>query len=205
MDGAQPDDEAVSRALAGDKTAFALVCERHRRRIWRIVTSVAAGPDAEDLAQEAVIRAYGALRGYRGDAPFEAWLCRIAVNVAHDFQRSAWRRRVTLLDVTPARSQEPGESTEGAAERRELQRRVRQAVALLPAGQRTPIWLHYFEGFAVAEVARLERVPEGTVRSRLRAGLRRLSLSLEDLLPGEALPAPETPAPLVPERKGCGA
>ena len=52
----------------------------------------------------------------------------------------------------------------------------------LPAAQRVPIWLHYFEGFSVAEVARLEGAPEPTVRSRVRAGLRRLSLSLDDLL-----------------------
>ena len=72
----------------------------------------------------------------------------------------------------------------GDVERRELQRRVRQAVAALPERQRSPIWLHYFEGFPMVEVARLERAPEATVRSRVRAGLRRLSFSLEDMVPG---------------------
>ena len=64
----------------------------------------------------------------------------------------------------------------------------------------SPIWLHYFEGFSLAEVARLEGAPEGTVRSRVRSGLQRLALSLDDLLVGA-----ESPATLAPQRKGCGA
>jgi RNA polymerase sigma-70 factor (ECF subfamily) len=161
---------------------------------------VAPGPDAEDLAQEAIVRAYRALGTYGGDAPFEAWLCRIALNAAHDHVRSAWRRRVLLFDRVPGAAGE-GDSLERAVERRELQRRVRQAVTGLPASQRVPIWLHYFEGFTLAEVARLEQVPEGTVRSRVRAGLRRLSLSLDDLLPAWR----EGARPLDAEPKSCGA
>src|SRR5207247_2587561 len=88
---------------------------------------------------------------------------------------------------------------EGELERRELQSRVRRAVAALPERQRVPIWLHYFEGFALAEVARLERAPEATIRSRVRAGLQRLSLSLDDLLVGTA----ENPPSLASHRKGC--
>jgi RNA polymerase sigma-70 factor (ECF subfamily) len=172
-----------TRAQSGCVEAFEALCARHRTRIWRIVCSVARGAEAEDLHQETLLRAYRALSSYRGQAPFEAWLARIAVNVAHDFHRSAWRRRVTLFDLLPTSPIERVETIETAAERRELQRRVRQAVAVLPESQRVPIWLHYFEGFSLVEIARLERVPEGTLRSRLRAGLRRLGQSLEDLLP----------------------
>ncbi len=66
---------------------------------------------------------------------------------------------------------------------------MRQAVAGLPERQRVPIWLHYFEGFSLAEVARLESAPEATIRSRVRAGLRRLSLALDDLLPAGPEPS----------------
>jgi len=178
----QGDDVLVGRALDGNAHAFAELCERHRARIWRVATSVARGPDAEDLTQEVVVRAFRALRSYQRQAPFGAWICRIAVNAAHDYYRSAWRRRVELVDQVPDRPA-PG-CPAGDAERRELQRRVRQAVAALPERQRSPIWLHYFEGFPMVEVARLERAPEATVRSRVRAGLRRLSFSLEDMVPG---------------------
>jgi RNA polymerase sigma-70 factor, ECF subfamily len=186
-------------ALAGDREAFAALCERHRERVWRIAASVAGGEEAEDLAQEAVVRAYAARRGFRGEAPFGAWLCRVALNVAHDYQRSGWRRRVTLVERCPP--VEDGDSLHGEVERRELQRRVRRTVAGLPEKQRVPIWLHYFEGYSIAEVARLERTPEATVRSRVKAGLRRLSGALEDLMEDAAEPA----APLLAQRKECGA
>lgn len=200
MDGARGSAELVSRARDGDLQSFALLCEQYRGRLWRIAGSVARSADAEDLAQEAVVRAFCSLKTYRGDAPFDAWLCRIALNIAHDYLRSAWKRRVLLADGLPEESSEHGVSAEGEAERRELQRRVRQAVARLPRPQRVPIWLHYFEGFSVAEVARLEGTAEATVRSRVRAGLKRLSTSLRDLLP-----APDPPHHLETKTKGCRA
>jgi RNA polymerase sigma factor (sigma-70 family) len=197
----RPDQELVTRALSGDLQAFVELCGRYEARVWRIAASVAWGPEVEDLAQEAVIRAYRSLGSYLGQAPFDAWLCRIALNVARDYQRSAWRRRVLLVDRPPLTGNEGALSPEAEVERRDLQRRVRQAVAALPASQRVPIWLHYLEGFTLAEVARLERAPETTIRSRLRAGLRRLSLCLDDLLPGGTECAPSRE----PQRKGCGA
>src|SRR5579871_5986063 len=87
-------DVLVRKAQAGDAQSFATLCDRYRKRVWRIVASVARGPDVDDLAQEAIVRAFCAIRSYRAEACFEAWLCRIALNLAHDYQRSAWKRRV---------------------------------------------------------------------------------------------------------------
>lgn len=182
MDELQREADLVGKALAGDEDAFVALCDRHRRRVWRIVSSLAPGPDADDLAQETVIRAFRALPTYRGEASFAAWLCRIALHAAQDYRRSAWRRRVVLWETDPTAHGPLSECLSDLAERRETQRRVRQAVAALPPKQRVPIWLHYFEGFSLAEVARLEHVPENTVRSRVQAGSKRLLLPLKDLL-----------------------
>ncbi|MGV3724878.1 MAG: RNA polymerase sigma factor [Actinomycetota bacterium] len=201
MSGSAPDTELIKQAMAGDTRSFALLCERHRTRVWRIAASVARGADAEDIAQDVVLRAYRALPTYRGPAPFEAWLCRIAVNASHDYCRSAWRRRVTLAEEPRAEFSETAMSAELEMERRELQRRVRQAVAALPEKQRVPIWLHFFEGFPVSEVARLDGSAEATIRSRVRAGLRRLASSLDDLLPTRS----DGTLVLEPNTKGCGA
>ena len=214
------DQELVERARAGDAEAFAVVCERHRKRLWRLIASVSHGGEAEDLAQEAVVRAFCALPGYRGDAPFDAWLCRIALNVAYDHRRSAWQRRVVTWwhggggdegggcgavfagDMPAGGGREAhGESPEGIFARREVQRRVRAAVAALPARQRVPIWLHFFEGYTLAEVARLEQASESTLRSRVQAGLRRLSGSLEDLMDAADAEAPLSLPARAP--KGC--
>lgn len=174
--------ELVRRAASGDSEAFIVLCETHRARLWRVVASVSEGTEREDLAQEAIVRAFSALKSYRGEASFAAWLCRIALNAAHDYQKSAWRRRVLPLSDISRAENDPTESLQNLAERRELQRCVRQAVALLPSAQRVPIWLYYFEEFTIAEVARLEKCSESTIRSRVQAGLKRLSLSLNDLI-----------------------
>jgi len=193
------DAQLVSRARGGDAPAFVTLCERHRSRIWRIVVSVTGGPEAEDLAQETVIRAYRALDSYLGEAPFGAWICRIALNVAHDYRRSAWTRRVLLFDRLPPCPADPAETPHARAELQDLQLRVRRAVGNLPPKQAVPIWLHYFEGCSLAAVARLEQLPEATVRSRVQAGLRRLARSLGDVL---GL-APESPVPLTRQQEGC--
>lgn len=177
------DMELVGRTLTGEREAFAELCHRHRRRIWRVVTSVARGADAEDLAQEAFVRAYRSLRSYRAESPFEAWLTRIAVNAAHDYQKSAWRRRVVSFDDMPEGAAEAACTVDADLVRREVQRRVRAEVAALPERQRNPIWLHYFEGFSVAEISRLENIAESTVRSRVLAGMKRLQKALSSLQP----------------------
>jgi RNA polymerase sigma-70 factor, ECF subfamily len=193
------EDLLLSRALEGDPRSFSTLCDRYRNRVWRIISSVARGPDVDDLAQEAIIKAFNALKSYRGEASFEAWLCRIALNVAHDYQRSAWRRRVVFWQDDPVVPEVPGESTEGMLIQREMQKRIRKAVAALPDRQRSPLWLHYFEGFTLAEIARLEDVSESTLRSRVQAGLKRLAMSLHDL--PDALPGADLR--LGAESKGC--
>jgi RNA polymerase sigma-70 factor (ECF subfamily) len=181
VSAAEAEKELTARAMAGDQEAFSTLCERSRSRLWRIVSSVAPGPDRDDLAQEAIVRAWCAVRTYRAEASFEAWLCRIAVNAAHDYQKSAWRRRIRFRQSDQIPETTVTEPLERIAERREAQRRVRQAVAALPTPQRIPIWLHFFEEFSLAEVARLERTAESTVRSRVQAGMRRLARELQDL------------------------
>lgn len=177
-DAHQPSDaELIAAAVRGDSESFGELCERHRARIWRVAASVADGADADDIAQEAVVRAWQALKRYRADAPFAAWLTRIAANVAHDCRKSAWRRRVMPLSVMSARY-DARDDAEALALSRDEQRAIRQAVADLPERERSPIWLHYFEGFTMAEIARLSGAPEATVRSRARAGLKRLHKAL---------------------------
>ena len=185
------DETLLVRARQGDHDAFAALCEPHRGRIWRTVSSVARRRvDVEDLAQEAIIKAYQALKTYRGDAPFGAWLTRIAVNTAHDHQKSAWLRKVSFWKED--RPDEPDGSAplEEQAARAERQRQVRVAVAKLSEKERAPIHLVYFEEYSIADVARLEGVPESTIRSRIKTGLKKLAGALSDLETDIAPPLP---------------
>lgn len=176
------ENELLERARNGDTDAFAQLCEAHRGRIWRTVSSVTRRrADAEDLAQETLIKAWQALGSYRGEASLGSWLTRIALNAAHDHQKSAWMRRVCFW-----RDDRPDEpdgtlSLPEQTARREQQRLVRAAVAGLGEKERTPIHLIYFEEYSLAEVARLEGVPESTIRSRVKVGLKRLAGKLSEL------------------------
>lgn len=182
----------VRQAVGGNALAFAALCEKYRLRVWRVAASVTkSSADADDLAQEAFVRAFGAVKNYRPEASFEAWLCRIALNAAQDYQKSAWRRKVLFWGTVREGRDEQNFTVEPSSdmvisphqetERRELRRRVRAAVAELKPREAVPIWLIYFEEFTLAEVARLESEPESTVRSRVRAGLKKLERKLGDL------------------------
>jgi RNA polymerase sigma-70 factor (ECF subfamily) len=179
----QPDSELAALAARGDRTAFSLLCERHKARLWGIAAGVAKGPDAEDLAQEAIVRAWCAIETCRNPERFEAWLCRIAVNAAYDYHRSAWKRRVVFLAAAPSMDEsEFVEDTIHTAARRETARKLRRAVASLPPKQCIAIWMHYFEQFSLAEIAMLEGAAESTIRSRIQVGMRRLHSILKDLV-----------------------
>ncbi len=199
------DDETdlIERALRKDERAFGTLCERHRARLWRIVSSDSRSSEREDLAQEVVIRAFLALKSYRREASFASWLSRIAINAVHDFQKSAWRRKIVSFPENwdPARS--CANEIEIGYELVELQRQVRREVAKLPEAQRIPIWLHYFEGFSFAEIARLERTAESTIRSRVHAGQRLLAKRLSDFNLDTTVC--EEPIRLEEGTKGCGA
>jgi RNA polymerase sigma-70 factor, ECF subfamily len=186
------DAELLESAHQGDANAFAALCERHRARVWRTVTSVTRRTsDAEDLAQEVFIKAFVGLKSYRGEASFSSWLTRIALNTAHDYQKSAWKRRVFFWQngEQPDTISEIAPSLEEEIAQRARQKRVRAAVSALGEKERVPIWLIYFEEYSLAEVARLEGLPESTVRSRVKVGLKHLQLKLADLeMPEESLP-----------------
>jgi len=177
----QPDTELVALAAGGDRDAFAVLCRRHEARLWRIAAGVARGADAEDLAQEAIVRAWCAIDKCRSASSFEAWVCRIAVNAARDYHRSAWRRKIVFTGSSEIDIASEDDMAQ-EAERREMARRLRRAVAALPQRQCTPIWMYYFEQFSLAEIAELEQAAESTIRSRIQVGMRRLRNALDDLV-----------------------
>lgn len=174
-------DSLLERARSKDRDAFLALVQPHQARIWTIIRTVTQSrADAEDLAQDVHIKAFLALPRYSGDTTLlGAWLARIAVNTAHDWQRSGWIRRVLRGgdDALPERVA-PQSDPALLVEQAEQRRRLRAAVVRLPERQRVPLHLVYFEGCTIAEAARLEGVAETTLRSRMEAGLRRLERSL---------------------------
>ena len=124
--------------------------------------------DAEDVMQEVFLRLVKTGPVFDGEAHAKAWLMRVAANCANDLFRLPWRRREEPLmeDMTAPDVPGPGPVTE--------------AVLALPARYRIPIHLHYYEGYSVAEIARIMGKSEGTVKSRLFRGRDLLRGKLEE-------------------------
>lgn len=168
--------ELVEQARLGDPDAFGALVERHApmvRRLTRAVLRHAA--DADDAAQDAFVAAWKSLGQFDPAQALAPWLARIALNAARDTLR---RRRVRESEAIPAGipTRDPG--PEEDADRELLSQRLDAALAALPERQRLAVVLHDVEGYRHAEIAQLLEVPEGTVRSEVFHGRRRLRAAL---------------------------
>jgi len=180
-----PDAQLVAAGLGGDDEAFAALAERHRHRAGAIVLAMLGDPaEAEDVVQEALLRAYTDLRRLRDPDRFGGWLCGIAVNLA----KMQLRRRNGLLSLEAFADRLDLRETLAASPERELEGVelllvVRRAVATLPAGQRDVLLMHYSDGLSCAEIGAHVGQSTGAVRVRLYRARRRLRAELAELAP----------------------
>jgi RNA polymerase sigma-70 factor (ECF subfamily) len=166
-----PDDLLIQRAKRGDSVATDTLLRMHydsvRAVCHRIVVNKA---DAEDATQHALISIVRALPGFDGRAKFSTWVYRIATNAALDEVRRI-RRRPTPTDIDATFVLPVADGT-GAVE---AQMDVAQALALLPEEYRTTMVLRHVADLDYEEIAEIQGVPVGTVRSRLARGRTQLA------------------------------
>jgi len=169
------DQQLVERVQRGDKTAFDLLVRKYQFRLAKLVSRyVSDRAEVEDVTQEAFIKAYRALKGFRGESAFYTWLYRIAINTAKNYLVSMGRR--------PPRSDIDAEEAEGLTNgtelreistpessmlRDEIAETVRKTIETLPEDLRTAITLREFDGLSYDEIASIMDCPIGTVRSRI--------------------------------------
>lgn len=151
----------IERARAGDEAAFRWLLDCYRERAVRLAAHVLRQPDeAEDVAQEAFIRAFRGLSSFRGDGRFYTWLYHIVVRVCLDRKRRAWWSR----EATSAPRESAGsEATEGV----DTRLLVEALLDRLNPPMRAALVLRELEGLEYEEIAQVLGVPVGTVRSRL--------------------------------------
>jgi RNA polymerase sigma factor (sigma-70 family) len=175
------DAELVAAALAGDREAFGLLVDRHRPRATAVVRRMLGDAEAEDVTQEALLRAHLDLRRLRNPDSFGGWLSGIAVNLAKMRLRAGHgsvldRGGVPVPNELPIASDDP--SPVEVAEARELLELVRGALEALPDRQRRVALMYYVDGLAAAEIAALLGTSTGAVRVGLHRARRRLRESL---------------------------
>ncbi|MEZ5418369.1 MAG: sigma-70 family RNA polymerase sigma factor [Vicinamibacterales bacterium] len=171
------DEELVARSMDGDVDSFNQLIKRWERPIYALAyRTLGREDDARDVAQETFLRAFRAIKGFKGQAKFSSWLYRIALNLCRDWMRRQ-RRTPTVqapedVDIADlAAEQGPSESIETLVGRRQLGRAVAAAMARLPEEQRTAIVLKEYHGLTFQEIAEMQGVPLSTVKTRLYQGL----------------------------------
>ena len=168
-----PDEEVVTRVLAGERHLFELVMRRHNQRLYRAARAITKSEsEAEDVMQDAYVRAYEHLAQFEGRASFSTWLTRIAVHEA--LARVRKGRRTESLDFSEAeqsmtrlQASSPARNPELTTSDRELSGLMEQAVDALPEGFRAVFMLRAVEEMSVAETAACLDIPEETVKTRL--------------------------------------
>jgi RNA polymerase sigma-70 factor (ECF subfamily) len=174
---ASTDEELVARSIGGDLDSFNQLVLRWERPIYALAYRVIGREeDARDVAQEAFLRAFRALGGFKGQAKFSSWLYRITLNLCRDWIRRERRTPVAqppegvdIIELAAERT--PSETIEDLVSRRQLGRAVEKAMALLPEEQRTAIILKEYHGLTFQEIADLLDCPLSTVKTRLYQGL----------------------------------
>jgi RNA polymerase sigma-70 factor (ECF subfamily) len=186
----QLDEDLVLRVQQGDKSAFDLLVIKYQHKIIQLVNRYVKDPsEAQDVAQEAFIKAYRALGDFRGDSAFYTWLYRIAINTAKNYLVSRARRSSNYqVDIDDAEALENAPQLQGmdTPERlllnQEIIDTIKTAIDNLPEEMRTAIMLREFEGMSYEEIAVAMDCPVGTVRSRLFRAREAIDIKLNPLL-----------------------
>lgn len=184
----------VQRAKAGDRVAFDRLVDLYQDKVYNFVARmVGDSSEAEDIAQEAFVKAFRNLPSFRGAASFQTWLYRIANNLTIDSVRRRQRRDNTFSLDAPLENDESQVAREledvsvtgpsGRLETAELQRVVHKAIRELSPKLRTVVVLYELQGLSYEEIADILRVPLGTVKSRLFNARMELKGKLQDVVP----------------------
>ena len=171
----ESDLSLVERVQRGEKSAFDVLVLRYQHKVLKLVMRyIRDTMEAEDVAQEAFIKAYRALPGFRGDSAFYTWLYRIAINTAKNALVSMKRRPIDYsLDLQDPDQYElqarlkDGETPEHLVLTEEIRETVNGAMAELPEDLKTAIVLREIDGLSYEEIAAAMDCPVGTVRSRI--------------------------------------
>jgi RNA polymerase sigma-70 factor (ECF subfamily) len=175
MKSTDTDNQLVERVLQNDSRAFTLLVLRYQHKVLGLISRFVKDPhEAEDVAQEAFLKAYRALPSFRGESAFYTWLYRIAVNTAKNYLVSRGRRPPStdvdmddaeLIDDTS--TLRDVETPDATMEKEDLQRIINKAIANLPEELRTAFSLREFSGLSYEDITEIMDCPVGTVRSRI--------------------------------------
>ena len=168
--------EIIQQVLSGDTEAFEALVLEHQNKVYSLALRMVGNEeDALDMAQEAFIRAFNSLSGFRGDSKFSVWLYRLTSNICIDCIRSRAKKRTVSLTWTDEEGGDAGEleipdetwSPETQLERRMTRESVQRGLDSLSPQYREILLLREINGLSYEEIGRALGIEEGTVKSRI--------------------------------------
>jgi len=185
------DAAAVERTLAGERDAFRVLVERHSQSVYRLAYRMTGNShDAEEVVQEAFLRAYQKLRQFAGKSNFGTWVYRIAANYTIDRMRQgkkvdAQRELPSTptedsLEVDPvSQARDPGPSPERLAGNSELAAKMKEALDALSPAERTAIVMRHWDGCAIEEIAAVLNSNSNATKNTVFRAVQKLRHALE--------------------------
>jgi RNA polymerase sigma-70 factor (ECF subfamily) len=184
--------EILARVVAGDVDAFEYFVKTYQKRITRFVFTLLRDPsEADCVAQDVFVKAFRALAEFKGEAAFETWVTRIAINTVRD--RIRRRRPVVSFselrdiddddgpEIPPSLDPADGTSPERDLLSGDIRRRIAEALVTLSPRQRSIFVMKHYEEKSIAEIGDATGLDEGTIKSHLFRAARKLRVRLEDL------------------------
>lgn len=187
------DLDLVRRVQAGEKAAFDVLVIKYQQRIVKLVMRFLPDhSEAQDVAQDAFIKAYKALPKFRGDSAFYTWLYRIAVNTAKNYLVARGRRPRNYSGLNSSQSEDDRfdpsillmsiDTPDRLAMKNELKEGIKNAISALPEDLRVAVSLREYEGMSYEDIANVMNCPIGTVRSRIFRARESIEKHIHDLL-----------------------
>lgn len=174
------EQEAIERVRGGDAAAYAFLVSRYMKRTMSIAWGIVRNAhDAEDLTQEAFVRAFEKIGSFRAGEPFGPWVYRIVTNLALDVVKH--RKRVRHEEVADVHATSRTDAADVIAASGQIARRIDAAIESLPEMQRLVARLSLVEELEHTEIAQITGLSEGTVRSHLSLARRKLRDMLQDI------------------------
>ncbi len=194
---AEDEGDLVHKARQGDRWAMGELFERYHQKIYNMAFWMCGGSEdeARDATQEAFLRAFEKLEGFRGDSSFYTWLCRIAINVCLDNRKRAGRWKKLISCFTDRRDKggqdealnpgqghgaQRGQSPLEALESKEFGDALRREVLALPEQQRLIFYLRVYQDMSTAQVASITGLAPGTVKTHLFRAMKSLRHALRE-------------------------
>lgn len=192
------EDVLVQRSRNGDRGAYRILVERYQQKVYSLVFGVVRNEqDAEDVCQEAFVKAYLSLKNFLGNSAFYTWLYRIAYNMAIDFKRRLKRKGGDSVEISEVVGEDSlaladsGDTPEVAFERKQSFQAIGSALASLSEEHRTVVVLREVDGLSYEEISDVIGISKGTVMSRLHYARRKLQQILHGLNPSTSDIDPE--------------